>query len=164
MPHDDERPKSKSQKKREMNALQDLGARLLELSAEAVARIDMPEDLRRAVTEARAMKNHEARRRQVQYIGTLMRGADPEPIRRALELKDQDRLHDARAFQELEDWRERLLAGNEAALREIAAACPEADAKRLLSLAAEARKEREAGRSPKAFRALFRMLRDLHGQ
>lgn len=164
MPHDDERPKSKSQKKREMNALQELGARLLELSPEAVERIGLPEDLRLAVAEARAMKSREALRRQVQYIGTLMREADPEPVRRALELKDQDRLHDARAFQELEDWRDRLLAGDEAALREIAAACPSADTRRLLSLAAEARKEREAGRTPRAFRALFRMLRDLRGQ
>ncbi len=160
MRHDD-RPPSKSQKKRDMNALQDLGARLLELSAEALERVDMPADLKQAVREAKAMKGHEARRRQIQFIGTLMRQADPEPIRRALELKDQGQLEDARAFQRLETWREGLLAGDAATAAEIAAACPDADLKRLERLAAEARREREKNLAPKAFRALFRALRDL---
>ena len=160
MQHDD-RPPSKSQKKRDMNALQDLGTRLLELSAEALDRVEMPADLRQAVREAKAMKGHEARRRQIQFIGTLMRQADPEPIRRALELKDQGRMQDARAFQRLEVWRDGLMAGNADTVAEIAAACPEADMKRLEKLATEARRERDKGVAPKAFRALFRALRDL---
>jgi ribosome-associated protein len=157
----EDRPPSKSQKKRDMNALQDLGARLLELSAEALERVDMPADLKQAVREAKAMKGHEARRRQTQFIGTLMRRADPEPIRRALEFKDQGQLEDARAFQRLETWREGLLAGDAAMAAEIMAACPAADLKRLERLAAEARREREKNLAPKAFRALFRALRDL---
>jgi ribosome-associated protein len=157
----EDRPPSKSQKKRDMNALQDLGARLLELSAEALERVDMPADLKQAVREAKAMKGHEARRRQTQFIGTLMRRADPEPIRRALEFKDQGQLEDARAFQRLETWREGLLAGDAAMAAEILAACPAADLKRLERLAAEARREREKNLAPKAFRALFRALRDL---
>lgn len=157
----DDRPPSKSQKKREMNALQDLGSRLLEFSAEALERIDMPEDLKRAVREAKAMKSHEAKRRQMQFIGALIRQADPEPIRRALELKDQGQLQDARAFQRLELWRDGLLAGNADTAREILAACPDAEMKRLERLAAEARREKEKNLPPKAFRALFRALRDL---
>jgi ribosome-associated protein len=157
----DDRPPSKSQKKREMNALQDLGSRLLEFSAEALERIDMPEDLKRAVREAKAMKSHEAKRRQMQFIGALIRQADPEPIRRALELKDQGQLQDARAFQRLELWRDGLLAGNPDTAKEILAACPDADLKRLERLAAEARRERDKNLPPKAFRSLFRALRDL---
>ena len=149
----DDRPPSKSQKKREMNALQDLGSRLLEFSAEALERIDMPEDLKRAVREAKAMKSHEARRRQMQFIGAL--------IRRALELKDQGQLQDARAFQRLEIWRDGLLAGNADTAKDILAACPDADMKRLERLTTEARREKEKNLPPKAFRALFRALRDL---
>ncbi|MES9997455.1 ribosome biogenesis factor YjgA [Desulfovibrio aminophilus] len=157
----DDRPKSRSQKKREMTALQDTGARLVELSPEALARVEMPETLRRAVLEARKMKGHEARRRQLQYIGALMRDADPEPIHRALEIKDQDRLADSRAFQRLERWRDGLVEALPGVAEEILAAYPTADVERLTRMAAEARREREKNAQPKAFRALFRTLRDL---
>ncbi|WP_449242189.1 ribosome biogenesis factor YjgA [Desulfovibrio sp.] len=160
----DDRPKSRSQKKRDMIALQDMGARLLELSPEALGRVEMPEDLRRAVLDAKKMKNHEARRRQVQYIGVLMRDADPEPIRRALEIKDQDRLADSRAFQRLERWRDGLVEALPGVAEEILAACPGADLERLSRVAAEARREREKNAPPKAFRALFRALRDLESE
>jgi hypothetical protein len=80
-----ERP-SKSQKKRDMHALQEMGAELVELSAERLARIDMPDDLREALREAQRLTKHEARRRQMQYIGRLMRDVDPAPLREALDV------------------------------------------------------------------------------
>ena len=75
-----ERP-SKSQRKREMSALQALGESLLRLSAAELARIDLPEPLREAIAETARISSHEGRRRQLQYIGKLMRSTDVEPIR-----------------------------------------------------------------------------------
>src|SRR5437867_9162471 len=79
----EERP-SKSQRKRDMHALQDLGAELIELSDENLAAVDLPELLLEAVSEARRISDFEGRRRQLQYIGKLMREIDPEPIRAKL--------------------------------------------------------------------------------
>ena len=79
-----ERP-SKSRRKRDMHELQDMGSALVDLSADRLARIDMPDALRNAVQEARRITSHEARRRQMQYIGRLMRDTDAAPIREALD-------------------------------------------------------------------------------
>lgn len=75
---------SKSQRKREMHALQEIGKILVELPSPQLAKIPMPEELAEAVKTARAIKSHEAKRRQLQYIGKLMREIDPEPIQKAL--------------------------------------------------------------------------------
>ena len=82
--YDPDRP-SKSQKKRDSSRLQNLGEALVELSAERLAKIEMPDSLRLAVQEARRITKHEARRRQMQYIGKLMRSTDPLPIQAALD-------------------------------------------------------------------------------
>jgi len=78
-------PPSKSQRKRDMNALQDIGAELLELNDQQLAGIELPENLHAAVTEARKLRANGARRRQLQYIGKLMRQVDPAPIREKLD-------------------------------------------------------------------------------
>ena len=75
---------SKSQRKKEVHALQDLGVELVALSDERLAALELPERLRDAVLEARRITAREARRRQLQYIGKLMRQVDAEPIRAAL--------------------------------------------------------------------------------
>ncbi len=79
----EERP-SKTQRKKAMHELQSLGERLVALNAEQLARVELPELLREAVQEAARVKGHESRRRQMQYIGRLMRSVDPEPLERAL--------------------------------------------------------------------------------
>jgi ribosome-associated protein len=76
--------KSKSQIKREMCALQDLGERLVRLSRGQLEQVELPQELREAVLFARSLKKHEAHRRQLQYIGVIMREIDPEPIRQSL--------------------------------------------------------------------------------
>jgi len=81
--------KSKTQKKKEALALQKLGEKLVTLSTEQLEDIDMPEDLYNAVREAKAISSHGARRRQMQYIGTLMRRIDPAPIELAMKRKKQ---------------------------------------------------------------------------
>ena len=151
---------SKSQIKRDMTALQDLGAQLVALSAERLARIDMPDALRDAVREAQRISKHEAKRRQLQYIGRLMRSADPAPIQAALdEINGVSAAANARQHR-LEQLRTRLLA-DEGVLGELAAAHPGIDLQHLRQLRRNALKEQELGKPPRAFRELFRVLREL---
>ena len=153
---------SKSQKKRDMHALQDMGAALVELSPERLGRIEMPEELRGAIREAQRLSRHEARRRQMQYIGRLMRDIDPAPIREALDaINGASAIETARQHR-LERLRERLLE-DETVLTEIGAAHPGADLTRLRQLRRGALHEREAGKPPKNFRELFRKLREIEG-
>jgi ribosome-associated protein len=153
--------KSKSQVKREMLALQSLGEHLVDLSPNQISKIEMPQDLREAVLFARTLKKSEAWRRQMQYIGTLMRDADPEPIRKAVDEIGRGGGHDAQLFQKLEQWRNELIDGNDELLGDIVNHFPDADRKRLRRLALNARKEREERKPPKASRVLFRYLREL---
>jgi ribosome-associated protein len=154
-----ERP-SKSQKKRDMHALQDMGTALVELSAERLARIEMPDALREALREAQRLTRHEARRRQMQYIGRLMRDVDPAPLREALDAVNSVSAIETARQHRLERLRERLLE-DEAVLTEIGAAHPGADLARLRQLRRGALHEREAAKPPKNFRELFRLLREI---
>ncbi|MDR2239219.1 MAG: DUF615 domain-containing protein [Zoogloeaceae bacterium] len=151
---------SKSQKKRDMHALQALGEELATLPPARLARIEMPEALRAALQEAQRLTKHEARRRQMQYIGRLMRDADPAPIRAALDAIRGVSAAETGRQHRLERLRLRLLE-DEAALTEIGAAHPGADLTRLRQLRRNALKERDAGQPPRAFRELFRLLREL---
>ena len=153
--------KSKSQVKREMLALQSLGERLVGLSPNQISKIEMPQDLREAVLFARKLRRSEAWRRQMQYIGTLMRDADSEPIRKALDEINRGGGRDAQLFRKLEQWRNGLIDGNDEFLGDILNHSPDADRKRLHRLVLNARKEREGNKPPKASRALFRYLREL---
>ncbi len=151
---------SKSQRKREMLALQEMGAALVGLPAGRLERIEMPEALRGAIREARRLTQHEARRRQMQYIGRLMRDADPAPIREALDAERGASVRENARQHRLERLRERLL-NDEAVLAEIGAAHPGADLARLRQLRGNVLREREEGRPPRAFRELFRLLREI---
>src|SRR5688572_32022865 len=100
---------SKTRRKKDMQALQDLGARLVELDASRLASLELPEQLADAIRQLRSITKHEARRRQVQYIGRLMRDVDPGPLRAALD-RDRATSHAERArFAAAERWRDRLL-------------------------------------------------------
>jgi ribosome-associated protein len=162
-PNDGEAP-SKSQKKRDMDALQQLGEALVTLSPERLARIAIPDDLRLAVRDAQRFTKHEARRRQMQYIGRLMRATDPAPIRAALdEIRGVSAAANARQHR-LEQLRSRLLE-DEKVLGEIAADHPAADLQQLRQMRRNALKEQADGKPPRAYRELFRQLRELeeHG-
>ena len=156
---------SKSQVKRDMAALQDLGEALVALGRDQLARIDLPDDLRQAVRDAQRFTKHEARRRQMQYIGRLMRDADPEPIRAALdEINGVSAAATAR-LHAVERLRTRLLEDEAGALDEILRDHPAADVQQLRQLRRNALREQEQGKPPRAFREIFRVLRDLadHG-
>jgi ribosome-associated protein len=155
----DEIPPSRTQLKKRMIALQALGAELVSLNPAQLAEMALPEPLHDAVMAAKEITRFEARRRQLQYIGKLMRHVDPEPIRARLDRwKAPTREHTARV-QRLERWRERLLA-EDTALPEFVREYPHADAGRLRVLVRNARRERELGQPPRNFRALFKLLRE----
>jgi ribosome-associated protein len=151
---------SKSRRKRESHALQDLGEALVVLPAEQLARIDLPEKLRAAVTEARNITKHEARRRQMQYIGKLMRAIDAEPIRAQVEAIHAPSERATALFHLAERWRRELLA-NDDALAGFAREFPSADVAAATRLVAQAKAERDAGRAPKHFRELFHFVNAL---
>ena len=159
---DDRRP-SKTQRKKAMHELRDLGAELVDLSDERLAAIELPERLRDAVMDARRITAHGARRRQMQYIGKIMRKVDAEPIRAALDAwRAKSDSHTAE-HKRIEAWRDRLLA-DDAALAALAAEYPAADTSRLSSLIRNAARERSAGQPPRSFRELYQALRALLGK
>jgi ribosome-associated protein len=152
-----ERP-SKSQRKRDMTALQKIGVQLVELNADQLAAVELPETLRDAVIEAQRIRDFEGRRRQLQYIGRLMRGVDPAPIQAQLgRWRGSTNAHTALQHC-AERWRERLL-NEDAALALFAADYPSSDLQRLRSLVASIKRDRAAGRAPKNSRELFRAIR-----
>ena len=156
---DFERP-SKSQRKREMAALQEIGTQLVALNADQLAQIELPERLYEAVLAAQRIRDFEGRRRQLQYLGKLMRDVDPAPIRAKLEQwHGAARVHAARQHL-IERWRERLLA-DDGALALFAADYPGSDLQRLRSLIASVKRDQAAGKPPKNYRELFRVVREI---
>jgi ribosome-associated protein len=155
---------SKSRRKREMLELQKLGEELLTFSAAALREMGLPEPLFEAVESARRIKAHGGHRRQLQYIGKLMRTLDTAPIRAAIASRQQQETTHTRAFHRLERLREALIDDTEAALAGMIEEFPAADRQHLRRLARQARTEQENHQPPRAARALFRYLRDLQEQ
>lgn len=152
---------SKSQRKRDMTALQKIGEILVKLSASDLAKIPLDDRLAEAITAARAITNHEGKRRQLQYIGKLMRNVDPAPIEEALD-KIQGKHQQTQArFHQLEHWRDKLINEGDAVLQEFIQQYPNADHQRIRQLVRNAQKEHKEGRNLGASTELFRYLREL---
>jgi ribosome-associated protein len=149
---------SKTKRKRAMEALQSLGQRLVALDAAHLAALELPELLADAVTLARTITRHEARRRQMQYIGRLMREVDAAPIEAALARFAEGPAQDKARFAAVERWRTRLL-DEPAALDDFVAAHPRANRAMLAEFVAKARAERGGSGPPHHQRALFRLLK-----
>jgi ribosome-associated protein len=152
---------SKSAKKREVEALQELGAKLVELSADQIKKIDMPEELRAALKEAhRLAPRTEGMRRQLQFIGRIMRKVDPAPLQAALDkIAGLSAAENARMHQR-ERLRDRFIA-DEKVIDEIVAKFPHADIQYLRQQRRNAIREHELKKPPKAYREIFRILREL---
>lgn len=155
-----ERP-SKTQRKKEMTALQSLGADLVALTPEQLRRIDLPAPLLEAIEFAHRITKHEARRRHMQYIGKLMRSVDGDAIRQAL-ADATGASHAAVALMHrCERWRDRLLADETAfgdLLAELPAERRNAGTQELRALVRAARRERDNGLAPRHTRELYRWL------
>ncbi len=157
-----ERP-SKSQLKRDMTALQKLGQELIDQPRERVKRVPMPEDVRDAILECQTIKDHEGRRRQLQYVGKKMRTLDEAEV--ALIQKTIDSWKGASKSETaimhaLERKRDKLLA-NDVAVTELMAEHPQIDAQQLRTMIRNARKEQAENKPPKAYREIFQLLKDL---
>jgi ribosome-associated protein len=151
---------SKTRSKRDMHELQALGTALAALSEAQLQAMALDAQLLAALLEAKRIKSHEAKRRQMQYIGRLMRELDPAPIRSRLgELEGTSAQATAR-HRRLEAWRERLIDDDEA-LTAFAGEHPGADLQALRALIRNARKEAALGKPPRAYRELFRVLKTI---
>lgn len=154
---------SKTKQKEAMHELRDLGAELVELSVGQLKRIKLPENIFEAVRECQKITAHGARRRQVAYLGKLMRGVDDEPIRAGLAMLRGESSAETARLHRLERFRTRLLE-DEAVLAEIAALWPSVDLQHLRTLRRNALKEQENNKPPKNFRAIFQVLQELDKQ
>jgi len=160
---DDEPPldaPSKTRRKKDMHALQALGEALVALTPAQLGRVELPERLADAIAEAKRISGFEARRRQMQYIGKIMRDVDATSIAEHVERIRDNRRHDNARHHDLERWRERLLA-EDATLTELAAALPGIDMQQVRALVRNARNEQARGQPPKSSRALFKLLREV---
>ena len=153
---------SKTKRKQEMTELQKLGAKLVELPESQLEAMPRDDARRSAVLEARRIRSHEAKRRQMQYIGRLMREVDPAPLRERLDAIDGHSAQAAAQHRRLEAWRARLLA-DDAALTAFAAEHPDADIQALRTLIRNTRKEQKEAKPPRSYRELFRLIKECSG-
>jgi ribosome-associated protein len=156
---EEELPPSKTKIKKQMHDLRDLGEELTELGKDQLNQLDIPESLRDALREMHKMKSHGAIRRQIQYIGKLMRDVDTAPIIAKLNTWKGTSQQHIGYMHQLERWRERLME-SDSALTELLAAYPEIDVQHLRTLIRNSHKEKEAGKPAKNFREIFQVLRE----
>ncbi|QGZ39761.1 ribosome-associated protein [Pseudoduganella flava] len=157
-----ERP-SKTEMKRQSDALQALGQELVDQPRDRVKRVPMPEDVRDAILECQNIKNHEGRRRQLQFVGKKMRSLTEEEvaiIQRTIEGWKGASKADTAALHALERRRDKLLTDDQA-LTNLLAEHPDLDAQHLRTLIRNARKEQAESKPPKAYREIFQILKEL---
>jgi ribosome-associated protein len=154
---------SKSQLKRDAHGRQDLGAELVELSASQLAEIPLSEDVLAAVKETRGITAHGARKRQLKYLGKLLRQEEEAPIREALERIQGRHALTVAHHHQCERWRDRLITEGDAALTALLDEFPHADRQQLRQLMRTAQAELAKDKPPKSSRELFRALRELIG-
>lgn len=153
-------PPSKTKIKKQMHELQDIGEQLVALNKDQLKEIDLPETLRDAIHEAKRITKFGAIKRQMQYIGRLMRSVDPAPITAKLDMWNGKSHQHIAYLHRVERWRDRLLE-DESALTELLADHPDADAQRLRTLIRNALKEKELNKPPKSYREIFQLLREI---
>lgn len=160
-----ERP-SKSELKRQMNELQKLGEQLVAEPRDRVKRVPMPDDVKDAILMCQTITNHEGRRRQLQYVGKMMRTLSEEEvavIQRTIDSWKGASKAETAALHALERRREKLLTDDKA-LTELLSEHPELDVQHLRTLIRNARKEQAENKPPKAYRELFQILKELGKQ
>jgi ribosome-associated protein len=154
---------SKSELKRQSNELQKLGEQLIEAPRDRVKRVPMPDEVKDAILMCQTITNHEGRRRQLQYVGKLMRTLDEEEvavIQRTIESWKGTSKAEAAALHALERRRDKLLADDKA-LTQLLEEHPELEVQHLRTLIRNARKEQAENKPPKAYREIFQILKDL---
>ena len=150
---------SRTRKKKEGRARQELAEKLTELSEVQLERMVLPENILKEIILAQNTKVSGAKKRQIKFIGGMLRDIDTEPIEKAINYIDQVHYEQARAFKKIEEWRDKLKAGNMDLINEIMEKCPMAERQQLSQLARNAKKEAEQNKGTKASKALFRYLK-----
>lgn len=154
---------SKTQIKREMKALQEMGAKLLTLNADQIKQLPLSDEMLAAIAESKRIRSHEAQRRHLQYIGKVMRKENTEAIAEKLALFDTTSDAYNRQFHMLEHWRDRLVAEGDPALNALVEQQPKTDRQMMRQLIRTAQKELKDGKPPAAARKIFRNLREIYG-
>ncbi|CAM3677564.1 hypothetical protein BS639_11495 [Rouxiella silvae] len=151
---------SKSEIKRDAEALKDLGAEMVDLGNNSLDKIPLDEDLRAAINLAQKIKK-EGRRRQMQLIGKMLRSRDIEPIQTALDKLKNRHNQQVSLFHKLEVLRDRLVEEGDDAVPAVLELYPQADRQQLRALVRNAQKEKATNKPPKAYRQIFQYLREL---
>ncbi|WP_317201382.1 ribosome biogenesis factor YjgA [Janthinobacterium sp.] len=157
-----ERP-SKSELKRQMTVLQKLGEELVNEARDRVKRVPLPEDVREAILACQMIKDHEGRRRQLQYVGKKMRTLDEAEVaavQRTIDSWKGLSKTDTAIMHAMERRREKLLTDDKA-LTVLLSENPELDVQHLRTLIRNARKEQAENKPPKAYRELFQILKQI---
>lgn len=156
----DEEYKSKTQLKREVEALQKVGAKLIGQKPEVLAKLPLSDELRAAINESSRIKQNEAKRRHLQYIGKLMRDADVDQIQQLIDRQEAGTKAHTQYFHKLETWRDQLIKDDNK-IQAFCADYPGADRQHLRQLTRNARKEADQGKPAASSRKLFKYIRDL---
>lgn len=152
---------SKSELKREAQELQVLGNTLVSWSKKKLLDLNLGDALLNAILEAKRLKAHGAKRRQLQYIGKLMRGVDSAPIYAAIEAEQIKHQQSAKQFHELENWRDRLISEGDTAINELLEQFPQLDRQQLRQTALQARSGKSDAARKKASRRLFQLIKEV---
>lgn len=152
---------SKTELKNDMEELQKIGVELVGLKSSVLEKFPLPETLRIAIVDAQRFKN-EAKRRQLQYIGKLMRTIEIEPIQAALDKYRNKHSQATAELHKLEQLRDKLVEQGDGVINEILDAFPTADRQRLRQLYLQANREKKANKPPKAYREIFQTLKELN--
>jgi ribosome-associated protein len=161
--HDDSEEfdvKSKSQVKRELIALQDFGEQLTKLNETQLAKLELPEDIVAAIQDFQTINSHGARKRQLKFIGKLLRDVDIDDAGQRLDLITQHKQQDTLVLHKIEKWREQLIHDGDNALSELLATCPDIDRQHIRQLLRSINKETRENKPPKSYRKLFQYLKE----
>lgn len=156
-----EERQTKSERKRQMTALQELGEVLVSLPETQLKKIPMDSVLLEAVNKARSLKSHEAIRRQLQYIGKIMRNIDPEPIEAALKKIQGTHQQNKAQFHQIERWRTKLIAEGDTALAKFFEQYPDVDSQQIRQLIRKAQHDIANNKKTGGEIELFRYLRQI---
>ncbi|RLL50681.1 DUF615 domain-containing protein [Mariprofundus sp. EBB-1] len=150
---------NKSQQKREIQALLDLGKRLAQCDAITLGKFDLPSELQQALLDVQSMKLG-AEKRQFKRICKLLRQINTEEMQETFQELDSKKANQDKQFHKVERWRDRLIEDGHTAVTEFMAKFPHGDAGQIRQLVRNANKEISQDKPRKSSRALFRLLRD----
>ncbi|TRW50449.1 DUF615 domain-containing protein [Aliidiomarina halalkaliphila] len=156
----DDSESSKSQRKRESQAMHELGVKLVKLGKNVLKQLPLDHEVLAAVQLAQKIENkREGYRRQLQFIGKLLRQRDTDALLAKIDEIENHSLYQASHFHALERWRDRIISGGDDAIQAFIDDYPMADRQQLRQYARQAQKELEQNKPPAASRALFKYIR-----